>query len=169
VAFYAKDLSFTIPQRKKLNLYIVGNMSIGYVFQGRNPASEEVEFSAPAQSFTHILRLPVPEKAQKQYNFCMLRPDGEPILFNVSDAPLSLYSIMDPNAKLMGKEGESVLETVLNDIMQKQGVKVTHPKEAEFVGAVPESHRKSEKAYHVKAFRGSKDGSKHQPGAIELY
>ena len=32
------------------------------------------------------------------------------------------------------------------------------PNEDEFASAIPEAHRKSEKAYHVKAFRGSKDG-----------
>lgn len=147
----------------------MGSTTSEYVFQLRNPASDEVEFSAPAQSFTHILRLPIPEKAQKQYNFCMLRSEGEPILFTVSDKPLSYYSIMDPTLNLIGREGESTLETVLNDVMQRQGVKVTHPNEAEFVGAVPESHRKGEKAYHVKAFRGSKDGSTRQLEPIGLY
>ena len=54
LAFQAKDLSFTIPQRKKLNLNIVGNDAGGYVFQGRNPATDDVEFSAPAESFSML-------------------------------------------------------------------------------------------------------------------
>ena len=37
--------------------------------------------------------------------------------------------------------------------------KVVCPNEKEFASATPESHRKSEKAYHVKAFRGSKEGT----------
>ena len=36
--------------------------------------------------------------------------------------------------------------------------KVITPDEREFVSATPEAHRKGEKAYHVKAFRGSKEG-----------
>lgn len=37
--------------------------------------------------------------------------------------------------------------------------KVICPDEKQFVSATPEPHRKSEKAYHVKAFRGSKEGT----------
>jgi hypothetical protein len=47
---------------------------------------------------------------------------------------------------------------VLEYTMHNSKKKVTYPDEAEFVSATPESHRKGEKAYHVKAFRGSKDG-----------
>ena len=36
--------------------------------------------------------------------------------------------------------------------------KVVVPSDAEFASAVPQSHRKGEKAWHVKAHRGSKDG-----------
>lgn len=89
----------------------------------------------------------------------MLRPDGEPFLFTVlGDGGSINYSFEDPNINIVGKEGETVLETVLNHYMRKHSVMVTHPNEEEFVGAIPESHRKGEKAYHVKAFRGSKDG-----------
>lgn len=101
----------------------------------------------------------MPEKAQKQYNFCLLRSDGEPFVFTVQGDGNSIsYNFADPNMSIVGKEGATTLETVLNHYMRKNGVKVTHPNEVEFVGAIPESHRKGEKAYHVKAFRGSKDG-----------
>ncbi len=40
--------------------------------------------------------------------------------------------------------------------------RLIQPDEAEFVSATPEAHRKAEKAYHVKAFRGSKDGEHDQ-------
>jgi hypothetical protein len=35
---------------------------------------------------------------------------------------------------------------------------VVRPDDKQFVSAMPEAHRKGEKAYHVKAFRGSKEG-----------
>lgn len=43
---------------------------------------------------------------------------------------------------------------------------LVEPSEDEFTSAVPESHRKGEKAYHVKAFRGTKDG---KPNHITPY
>lgn len=83
-------------------------------------------------------------------------------MFNVNHGPVKDFSIEDTALKSNAGDAdpEQVLELVLNAIMQKGGVSVTLPDEAEFVAAVPESHRKSEKAYHVKAFRGSKDGRK---------
>lgn len=160
LAFRAKDVSFSIPQRKKLHLNFVWSATSGYVFQATNTSTDNIEFKAAAGAFTHILRLPVPEKAQKQYNYCMLRVDGEPIVFTVNDGPLKDFSV-DHSAltAAIGDSGpELVLERVLNAIMHNSSVKVTCPDEEEFVAAVPESHRKGEKAYHVKAFRGSKDG-----------
>ena len=90
----------------------------------------------------------------------MLRSEGEPFVFTVNDGPLKDFKVEIPTLKTaIGDAGpEQVLERVLNAIMRNTCVRVTLPKEAEFVAAVPESHRKSEKAYHVKAFRGSKDG-----------
>ena len=46
----------------------------------------------------------------------------------------------------------------LADILQKLNLTLTTPTSAEFTSATPESHRKKETAYHVKAHRGSKDG-----------
>jgi hypothetical protein len=114
----------------------------------------------------------VPEKAQKQYNFCLIPTTAlglgdkapkngsteEALLWTVNDgAPLSVR-FHDPT--MQGEIGQSdhVLEAVLEYTMRDSKKKVTYPDEAEFVSATPESHRKGEKAYHVKAFRGSKDG-----------
>ena len=36
--------------------------------------------------------------------------------------------------------------------------KVVYPEEKEFYSAIPQAHRRAERAFHVKAFRGSKDG-----------
>jgi hypothetical protein len=52
LAFQAKDISFSIPQRKKLHLNVVWTAAGGYVFQGRNTTKDEVEFEASAGSFS---------------------------------------------------------------------------------------------------------------------
>lgn len=49
-----------------------------------------------------------------------------------------------------------VLDENLN--LASNQTKVVRPDEKEFVSAMPEAHRKTEKAFHVKAFRGSKEG-----------
>lgn len=123
-------------------------------------------------SIEHILKLPVPEKAQKQYNFCLLPTMGlalgdkapkdgfvgEPLLWTVNDgAPLSVR-FHDPGMQNDIGQSDQVLESALEYTMRNIKKKVTYPDEAEFISATPESHRKGEKAYHVKAFRGSKDG-----------
>ena len=56
----------------------------------------------------------------------------------------------------LGETYETYLQRMLN--MKLRHTKVVVPTEKEFVSATPEAHRKGEKAYHVKAFRGSKEG-----------
>ena len=190
VIFEAKDLSFQIPVRKKLNLEVARNNSIAteiYTIQARNAGTGMIEYEGSSSSFgnwplytnaassdlyqEYILKLPVPEKAQKQYYFCLIPATamgldgempkdgfaGEPVLWTVNDgAPLSAR-FHDPRMQSAVGESNQVLESALEYIMRGTK-KVTCPDEAEFVSATPEPHRKGEKAYHVKAFKGSKDG-----------
>lgn len=60
-----------------------------------------------------------------------------------------------------GETAESFLRQILNDNMPNTNV--IRPDERQFVSAMPEAHRKGEKAYHVKAFRGSKEGMMNIP------
>lgn len=112
----------------------------------------------------------MPEKAQKQYNFCLIPTTaldekipkggfaGEPVLWTVNDgAPLSVL-FHDRGIQSAVGGSDQVLESALEYAMRSIKKKVTCPDDAEFVSATPESHRKGEKAYHVKAFKGSKDG-----------
>ncbi|KEQ70202.1 Rtt106-domain-containing protein, partial [Aureobasidium namibiae CBS 147.97] len=46
----------------------------------------------------------------------------------------------------------------LNVCMKGHGKNVIIPTDQEFASAIPQSHRKGEAAYHVKAHKGSKDG-----------
>lgn len=57
-----------------------------------------------------------------------------------------------------GETAEALVRKVLNDNLSH--IQVVRPDAQEFASAIPEAHRKGEKAYHVKAFRGSKDGTK---------
>ncbi|KAL2411177.1 Histone chaperone [Exophiala dermatitidis] len=193
VLLEARDISFSIPQRKKLHLGIArygggedksatGNTTPStYTLFTRNPATSSIEFEVDLNQFAYALRLPVPEKATKQYNFCLLprsttnsTPTNtntsststvEPIIWTINHGPLKSLQISDPElTKIISDshcEADQIFSIALNHILQtatRGNVSLTYPAETEFASAKPESHRKSDKAYHVKAFRGSKDG-----------
>ena len=121
----------------------------------------------------------MPEKAQKQYNFCLI-PFPIPSTGNENPAEITGGSTTEPfvwavndgvplPSQLFGRDAEeklggsqSLLEDALEYAMHSGRVKISHPVEAEFVSATPEAHRNGERAYHVKAFRGSKDGKLSQ-------
>ncbi|KAJ5309192.1 hypothetical protein PENANT_c014G07105 [Penicillium antarcticum] len=166
--FYVQDVSFATPQRKKLTLEI----TTGHRFlRARNQATKEIEFGVSMDKIRHALCLPVPEKTQKQFNFCIIPeyadgitppPEGtavsEAMVFTIADGPAKAAFL--GNGKKVGNSAgetaEELLRKTLNESMSH--IKVVRPDERQFVSAMPEAHRKGEKAYHVKAFRGSKEG-----------
>ena len=105
----------------------------------------------------HILCLPVPEKAQAAKNFCVLPKaategvagiDGfEPIVWTASDAK----GRGDPEDALTASE--SILQA-----LRAAKAHVIEPSDNEFASQLQQALRKGEKAYHVKAFKGNKDG-----------
>lgn len=115
----------------------------------------------------------MPEKTQRQFNFCVIpvncdgintpsddEPAFETIVWTVSDGPprtafLGSGTPVTESANL-AETNESYLRHAMNDRLKQ--MKVICPSEKEFVSPTPEAHRKGEKAYHVKAFRGSKEG-----------
>jgi hypothetical protein len=188
--FYMQDVSFAIPQRKKLTLEITAGKKF---LRARNQASKVVEFGVPLDRIRmfycaasvffflylkclltvieHVLCLPVPEKNQRQFNFCIIpryadgintAPEGEPtpetIVWTVNDGPpkAAFWNSGQQIENGEGQTAENVVRRVLNDNLPQ--VRVVRPDAQEFVSAMPEAHRKGEKAYHVKAFRGSKEG-----------
>ncbi|KAG5297484.1 histone chaperone [Histoplasma ohiense] len=176
--FYVQDLSFAIPQRKKLRLELTRLVSSaagareGYL-RARNQASNEVEFGIPMSRIQHILCLPVPEKTQRQFNFCIIPEHGdgispvpdhqlafEPIVWTIPDGPPRTAYLGSGTPALesanLAETYESYLKRMLDDNLRH--TKVICPSEKEFVSPTPEAHRKGDKAYHVKAFRGSKEG-----------
>lgn len=119
-----------------------------------------------------MLCLPVPEKTQRQVNFCIIPqysdginppPEGETaaeaIVCTVNDGPpkTAYTGTGQPVAIGEGDTAEKLVRQILDDNLTQ--AKVIGPDEKEFVSATPEAHRKGEKAYHVKAFRGSKEGT----------
>ncbi|KAI1616660.1 hypothetical protein EDD36DRAFT_142484 [Exophiala viscosa] len=168
VILEARDISFSLPQRKKLHLGIaqygtdINASTTTFAVYTRNPTTNEVETEVPIDQFAYALRLPVPEKATKQYNFCLLpKPDSnqsDPIIWTVNHGPLKSCHIPNPVLAKIASGPDHILETALDFVLKKAGISLTYPTADEFASATPESHRKSDKAYHVKAFRGSKDG-----------
>ncbi|KAJ5585221.1 uncharacterized protein N7459_005021 [Penicillium hispanicum] len=168
IQFYAQDISFAIPQRKKLTLEVTAGNSC---LRARNQTTKEIEFGASMDRIRHALVLPVPEKTQKQFNFCIIPefadgitppPEGTPaaeaMVFTVADGPAKAAfngsgQQIGHNA---GETAEGLIRKILNDNLPN--INVVRPDEREFVSAMPEAHRKGEKAFHVKAFRGSKEG-----------
>ncbi|KAL4936554.1 hypothetical protein BDV06DRAFT_91239 [Aspergillus oleicola] len=166
--FYMQDVSFAIPQRKKLTLEVTAGKKF---LRARNQTSKEVEFGVPLDRIQHVLCLPVPEKNQKQFNFCVIPryadginppPEGEPtpeaLVWTVNDGPAkSAFSGQGQQiGNGEGETAEDLVRRVLNENISY--VRVVRPDAQEFASAIPEAHRKGEKAYHVKAFRGSKEG-----------
>jgi hypothetical protein len=83
---------------------------------------------------------------------------AEPLLWTVNDGAPVQIQIYDSDMRNAIGESDRIVEAALEYAMRENKTKVTYPEEAEFVSATPEAHRKGEKAYHVKAFKGSKDG-----------
>lgn len=113
----------------------------------------------------------MPEKTQKQFNFCIIPeyadgitppPEGtaasEAMVFTVADGPAK--AAFSGNGEQLGhspgETAEGFIRKILNENMPHTNV--VRPDDKQFVSAMPEAHRKGEKAYHVKAFRGSKEG-----------
>ncbi|KAL9604936.1 MAG: hypothetical protein Q9219_000124 [cf. Caloplaca sp. 3 TL-2023] len=149
------EISFSVPQRKKLRLELGKNVDGGAI-RATNPATQEVEFAIPWSEVEHCVCLPVPEKAQPQYNYCVFsRTSDEQILFTVpghkiKPENITSESVIDPE--------ESYKITVTRMLNKRLKTKVLEPDEKEFVSQVAQAHRKGERAVHVKAFKGTKDG-----------
>ncbi|KAI6832103.1 Rtt106-domain-containing protein [Hortaea werneckii] len=163
-----KDVSFQIPARKKLKLHMVRDSKDARRQEIRlvDQKTSMLEHSLPADQIEHAFCLPVPEKQQRQCNFVLLpkpgavSPSGAPceqVLFTLNEiAPQEAIS-----AEQKIEEGDtlvSIAERDLSDMLGKYGKKITRPTEKEFASAIPQSHRKGEKAWHVKAHRGTKEG-----------
>ncbi|KAL8919869.1 MAG: hypothetical protein Q9172_004774 [Xanthocarpia lactea] len=150
------DISFSIPQRKKLKLEIGHSPEIGAI-RGTNPTTGEPEFGIQYNNVEYCICLPVPEKAQPQYSFCILPTSGDDqLLFTVPGTKIKVEAIHSEQPVGEDQSYKDVVIRMLNKRLKK--TKVIEPNEKDFVSTIAQAHRKGEKAVHVKAFRGSKDG-----------
>ena len=153
------EVSFSIPQRKKLKLSINKSASAG--LRAINSSSTS-EFGVNWECVCDIVCLPVPEKAQAQYNFCILSAttDGlatDQIVWTVPDSVPKDGTLvgLTPHP---GETYRTLLISILNEALKPYKRRIIEPEKKEFSSQVVQAHRKGEPAYHIKAFRGSKDG-----------
>ncbi|KAM0795068.1 hypothetical protein BDR22DRAFT_624231 [Usnea florida] len=154
------DVSFSIPQRKKLKLSISKIASAG--LRAVN-ASGSPEFGVEWDCVRDLVCLPVPDKAQAQYNFCIFSAtaDGiatDQIVWTVPDSVPKDGAFVGLASSLSGETYRTVLISILNAALKQYKKRVIEPDKREFASQVVQAHRKGESAYHIKAFRGSKDG-----------
>jgi hypothetical protein len=169
--FYeCNDVSLQVPARKKMKVELVrdeGNGERSYITLN-NQATSEVEYALAASDVDQVFCLPMPDKQARQMNFVLfpqsavLERSGavaEPILFVMNDA---VHSGVVAPASLLA-EGDTfitITQRALDTWLSGYGKRVVTPSAAEFASSIPQSHRKGEKAYHVRAHRGSKEGEK---------
>lgn len=114
--------------------------------------------------------LPVPEKAQRQWNFVVFAnealdvktggraTDAEQIVWTMPEVAPANVKATDGFEPLPVDTYVTSTMRSINACIKSFGKGVIIPTEQEFASAMPQSHRKGEAAYHVKAHKGSKDG-----------
>lgn len=151
------DVSFSIPQRKKLKLEISRNRETGAI-RGTSAATGETEFGIRYSDVDYCICLPVPEKAQPQYSFCVLPTSGDDqLLFSVPGTKIRPEAVHSDQPVDEEQSHKDVVMSMLSKRMKKTNL--IQPNEKDFSSTIAQAHRKGEKAVHVKAFRGSKDGT----------
>lgn len=116
-----------------------------------------------------VFCLPVPEKAKRQHNFVVLPVHGDgvnPVPDHAKNSPPEpiVWTFEEATGKNI-VEGEDpgpgpMAEAIHHCLIQAGTAKtVIFPDPEQFESAIPQSHRKGEKGYHVKAHRGSKEGA----------
>ncbi|KAF8475042.1 hypothetical protein BDZ91DRAFT_759129 [Kalaharituber pfeilii] len=167
------DISFSVPQRKKFTVVVTAG-GIAAVA----PAANKVEFAVRWEDIKLIALLPVPEKAVRQLNFCLLPTGSEGLDAATSVTDSAVFTIPDTaSAAPKTATGPALANTQYDQTSYKtlfvslfnahSPNKVVEPSPNEFTSAVPQPQRKGEPAFHVKAHRGTKDGYLYfLPGGI---
>ncbi|GME31625.1 hypothetical protein GTA08_BOTSDO00866 [Neofusicoccum parvum] len=166
--FALPDVSFSIPQRKKLNLQLVAAASArdssGGGIRVCSGGGANVEFGIGFKDVEQVFCLPIPEKAKRQWNFIVIPKNND----GVNTAPEGsavaeqiVWTFQEPTNKELEAGAEAGPEPMaerLNRFLAPFGKSVVFPTKDEFQSTIPQSHRKGELGFHVKAFRGSKEG-----------
>ncbi|KAH6724551.1 hypothetical protein DL95DRAFT_380244 [Leptodontidium sp. 2 PMI_412] len=171
-----KDISVVVPQRKKYTLCFTSTH-----LYARLPDSKE---PAPGVSFAwsdieYAFCLPVPEKTQKQHNYILFPrnsaitpsrpvpgapPIPEPLVFTIPDGapkPGTIGGLEAAAAAAVSDDTKTLFNWAITTRLKAAGkgsTKIVQADEKLFASELRQPHRPSEKAVHVKAFRGAKDG-----------
>lgn len=173
-----KDISLSVPVRKKYDLVFTSN----FLYARASGTSAPVPGIVYAwRDFEHIFYLPVPEKNQVQHNY-VLFPRGsylptskasttqpasqaaiEPLVFTVPSTAPKPGTIKGPSAGAAAAASDShttLFDWALTTSLRTAGssVPIVRSDARIFHSATRQPYRPTEKAVHVKAFRGSKDG-----------
>ncbi|KAF2085942.1 Rtt106-domain-containing protein [Saccharata proteae CBS 121410] len=159
-----KDVSFTFPVRKKVEkVEFVGGKGGGL----RAVGGGEVLAGVGWGDIDQIFCLPVPEKPKKQWHFVLI-PRGNNGLQPAPTDPSQpsppdqwLWTFSEPPKKdLEAGSSPTPLPTItlLNTYLRPYKRAVVEPRKEVFQSTIPQSQHKGEPGFHVKAFRGSKEG-----------
>jgi hypothetical protein len=172
VQFECKDVSFTSPLRKKLKLQFVTDTNNISKHQIRllNQTTQAIEYTLRSEDIDAMFCLPVPEKTQRQQCFLIFPLPGsqsydgtpaEPLVWTMNETKGS-QEIVGGATGMDGSEEDTLVDITRKELdyfMAALSRKTILPNEREFASEIPQSHRKNEKAFHTKAFRGSKEGT----------
>ncbi|KAK3388753.1 hypothetical protein B0T20DRAFT_364534 [Sordaria brevicollis] len=176
-----KDISISIPQRKKYDLCFTKNFLYARASGSPVPVQGIVY---PWTDIEHAFYLPVPEKSQVQHNYVLL-PRGsylptskqqdaqqhatqqaplEPLVFTIPFTAPKPGTITGPSAAAAAPVSDSY--ATLFHWALTMSLRAAGNTSCELVSSDPkifhsvarQAYRPQEKAVHVKAFRGSKDG-----------
>ncbi|KAI0451875.1 hypothetical protein F5B21DRAFT_506789 [Xylaria acuta] len=167
-----KDISVSIPQRKKFDLCFTA----GHLYACASGTKAPVPgIIFPWRSIEYAFFLPVPEKAQVQHNYVLLPQNSyfpsptaaatpvDPIVFTVPATAPKPGSIGGPNANAASAVSDAyptLFNWAINKCLKAGGknVQIVAADPSKFHSVMRQPHRPKEQAVHVKAFRGSKDG-----------
>ncbi|KAK1585800.1 uncharacterized protein LY79DRAFT_260621 [Colletotrichum navitas] len=165
-----KDISVSVPQRKKYDFCFTAN----HLYARAPNTTAPVEGIIYAwEDIEYAFYLPVPEKTQVQHNYVLFprgtclptksSPEKEALVFTVPSTPPKQGTIGGPRASAASAVSDTyralfdwALTTHLSSAGNRAEIVAADP--SKFHSLVRQPHRPNEKAVHVKAFRGSKDG-----------
>ncbi|KAI1324082.1 hypothetical protein F5Y16DRAFT_315131 [Xylariaceae sp. FL0255] len=164
-----KDISVSIPQRKKFDLCFTAKHLYARTPGTTGPVSNIIY---PWKSIEYAFFLPVPEKSQVQHNYVLFPPDSynatgtttnESLVFTVPSTAPKPNSIGGPNAAAASAVSDTyptLLHWAINKCLKagSNNVQIVSADPSKFHSELRQPHRPKEQAVHVKAFRGSKDG-----------
>lgn len=159
------------------------NLAVPFSKIGREhlKSLENLENHELTSTIEQVFCLPVPEKATRQWNFVVFAnqtldlktgdraTEAEQIVWTMSETAPTNVKATEGFAPLDVDTYVTSAMRSLNVCMKGHGKNVIIPTEQEFASAIPQSHRKGEAAYHVKAHKGSKDGKIILNNLLYLY